>query len=143
MTVNDYNTFCAGLPHTTHVVQWGGAHVWKVAGKVFAVAGWSKHREQPAVTFKVSPAIYEMLSQLPGLRPAPYLASRGMTWIQWTGPETMDEATLRDYLAASHRLVAEGLPKRRRIELGLMPAPVPTRSNKETHTARKSRGAAP
>ncbi len=27
------------LPATTHVVQWGGAHVWKVGGKVFAVGG--------------------------------------------------------------------------------------------------------
>ncbi|MCR6659935.1 MAG: hypothetical protein NVV72_11555 [Asticcacaulis sp.] len=22
------------------VVQWGGAHVWKVGGKVFAIGGW-------------------------------------------------------------------------------------------------------
>ncbi|RUU07854.1 MmcQ/YjbR family DNA-binding protein, partial [Mesorhizobium sp. M6A.T.Ca.TU.002.02.2.1] len=28
MTLDDYNSFCASLPSTTHVVQWGGAHVW-------------------------------------------------------------------------------------------------------------------
>jgi predicted DNA-binding protein (MmcQ/YjbR family) len=33
MTCDDYNAFCASLPATTHVVQWGGSHVWKVGGK--------------------------------------------------------------------------------------------------------------
>jgi hypothetical protein len=32
MNLDDYNRFCQALPHTAHVVQWGGAHVWKVAG---------------------------------------------------------------------------------------------------------------
>ena len=37
MTRDEYNAFCASLPATTHVVQWGGADVWKVGGKVFAI----------------------------------------------------------------------------------------------------------
>ncbi|MEO9873698.1 MAG: MmcQ/YjbR family DNA-binding protein, partial [Anderseniella sp.] len=41
MTLEEYDTYCASLTATTHVVQWGGAHVWKVGGKVFAIAGWS------------------------------------------------------------------------------------------------------
>ena len=45
MTLAQYNACCAGLPHATHVVQWGGAPVWKVAGKVFASAGWSRRDE--------------------------------------------------------------------------------------------------
>ena len=35
---------------------------------------------------------FEMLKSEPGLRPAPYLASRGMLWIQRTGDESMDDA---------------------------------------------------
>ena len=123
MTLDNYNTCCAGLPHATHVVQWGGAHVWKVAGKVFAVAGWNTTSTDLAVTFKVSPTSFEMLRDLPGLRPAPYLAARGMTWIQCTSPATLSDAALGDYIAQSHRLVAAGLPKRRQIELGLMATP--------------------
>jgi len=42
MELDEYNAFCAALPATTTVVQWGGAHVWKVGGKMFAVAGWTK-----------------------------------------------------------------------------------------------------
>ena len=36
MTLDEYNAFCASLPAASHVVQWGGAHVCKVGGKVFA-----------------------------------------------------------------------------------------------------------
>jgi predicted DNA-binding protein (MmcQ/YjbR family) len=118
MTLDDYNACCASLPATTHVVQWGGAHVWKVGGKVFAVAGWSAGPAL-AVTFKCSPVAFDILKDLPGLRPAPYLASRGMKWIQRTGAESMDDAALADYLAESHRLVAAGLTRKARSALGL------------------------
>ena len=40
MTPAAFNAFCATLPQSTHVVQWGGADVWKVGGKVYAIAGW-------------------------------------------------------------------------------------------------------
>ena len=118
MTLDDYNAFCASLPATTHVVQWGGAHVWKVGGKVFAIAGWSDG-EVLAVTFKTSEMAFDILKDQPGCRPAPYLASRGMKWIQRQTGESMDDAALRDYLRESRRLVALGLTKKVRQELGL------------------------
>ncbi len=125
-TLDQYNTFCAALPHTAHVVQWGGAHVWKVggaSGKVFAIGGWAKGCDQLAVTFKVTPLSYELLKDLPGVRPAPYLASRGMSWVQRVSPESLDDAALCDYVATSHGLAAAGLTKRRQIELGLLAPP--------------------
>lgn len=118
MTLDDYNAFCATLSHTTHVVQWGGSHVWKVAGKLFAVAGWDDG-VVVGITFKTSDMSFDMLKDSPGCRPAPYLASRGMKWIQRTGPETLDDAALRDYLRESHRLVTLNLTRKVRAELGL------------------------
>lgn len=117
MILEHYNSFCASLPHTTHVVQWGGSHVWKVGGKLFAVAGWSDGAFV-AVTFKVSDIAFDILREQPGLRPAPYLASRGMKWIQRTSDETMDDDALRDYLRESHRIVASGLSRKVKVELG-------------------------
>ena len=76
VTYEGFNAFCRALPATTYVVQWGGSHVWKVGGKVFAIGGWQI--DEPSFTFKVSDIAYEMLKEQPGLRPAPYLASRGM-----------------------------------------------------------------
>ena len=117
MTAEDYNAFCASLPHTTHVVQWGDADVWKIGGKVFAIGGWSREA-LPYITFKVSPLAFEILKEQPGLRPAPYLATRGMKWIQRHTKESMDDATLKDYLRESYRIVGSGLPKKQRLELG-------------------------
>lgn len=119
MKLKSYNAFCKSLPHTMHVVQWGGADVWKVAGKVFAIARWQEDEGQLFVTFKCSAMSYDMLKEMPGCRPAPYLASRGMKWIQRTGAETLDDGALKDYIRESYRLVALGLPKKVRTELGI------------------------
>lgn len=121
MTLDEFNAFCASLPKGEHCVQWGGAHVWKVGGKVFAIAGWSTGGERPGVTFKCSPFSFELLGETAGCRPAPYLASRGMKWIQRISREGLGDEELKAYLAESHRLVALGLPKRVRRELGLEP----------------------
>ena len=127
MILEDYNRFCQSLAHTTYVVQWGGAHVWKIGGKVFAVGGWSNEEGTQGeagalgVTFTVSPLAFDILKEQPGLRPAPYLASRGMKWIQRTTDDTMSDTDLCDYLAESYRLVGEGLTKKLQRELGLLP----------------------
>lgn len=118
MDLAAYNAFCAALPATTHVVQWGGADVWKVGGKVFAI-GREEPGEELAVSFKCSPMSYEMLKDAPGLRPAPYLASRGMSWVQRFSDESMSDDDFRDYLRESHRLVTQGLTRKLRAQLGL------------------------
>ena len=123
MTLDDYNAFCGSLAYATHVVQWGGADVWKIDGKVFAVGGWQDEKAQAtktiAVSFKVSHLVYEVLKDQPGVRPAPYLASRGMIWLQRTGSQTINDAAFKDHLRESYRLVSLGLPKKRQAELGL------------------------
>jgi len=144
MSPDDFNTFCGSLPATTHVVQWGGADVWKVGGKMFAIGFFGQDYRhwidgRPAsgtppapngpspshghITFKVSPLSYEIMAEQPGLRPAPYLASRGMKWIQHYGKPGLADDALRDYLRESHRIIGEGLSKKKQIELGLIEAP--------------------
>jgi predicted DNA-binding protein (MmcQ/YjbR family) len=118
MTYAQYNAFCKLLKATTYVMQWGGSHVWKVGGKVFAIGGWDDG-EEPHITFKVSDIAYEVLKDQPGLRPAPYLASRGMKWIQHYARPGLSDRDLKDHLKASHRIVALGLSKKKRAALGL------------------------
>ena len=117
MTHEEFNEFCRALPATTYVVQWGGSHVWKVGGKVFAVGGGQDG--EPSFSFKVSDISFEMLSDQPGLRPAPYLASRGLKWIQHFARPGLPDSELKDYLRESHRIIALGLSKKKRTELGL------------------------
>lgn len=117
MTYDEFNASCRDLPATTYVNQWGGFHVWKVGGKVFAIGGWAD--EQAGFTFKVTEIAYEMLRDQAGLRPAPYFASRGMKWIQHYVKPGLTDADLKHYLRQSHRIVPRGLSKKKRRELGL------------------------
>ncbi len=117
MTLEEFNRLCAELPATTHVVQWGGADVWKVGGKVFVIGRMDAGI--PAFSFKVTPLAFELMRDQPGLRPAPYLASRGLKWIQHFAAPGLSSGEIALYVTESHRIVAQGLSRKTRHELGL------------------------
>lgn len=117
MTRDEFNAFCAALPATNHVVQWGNSDVWKVGPKVFAMCGWNDGKD--AFTFKVSDIAWEILPDMPGLRPAPYLASRGMKWIQHYEAPGLSDTELKAHLTASYDMVKAKLTKKLRTDLGL------------------------
>ena len=116
MSYEEFDAFCASLPAATFVQQWGGAHVWKVGGKVFAIGGWEV--DAPAFTFKATPLAFEMMKQAPGIRPAPYLASRGLSWLQRSSDVSLCDDELRGYLRKSHELVCAGLTRAARKHVG-------------------------
>src|ERR1700759_1778562 len=117
MNHDAFNAFCQTLPATTYVVQWGGSHVWKVGGKVFAIGGETDGA--PSFTFKAGEISYEVLKEQQGLRPAPYLASRGLKWIQVYAAPGLTDDELRGYIRLSYALVARNLSKKKRAELGI------------------------
>ena len=129
MSPDAFNNFCASLPHTHHVVQWGDADVWKVGApekgknKVFVVGGWRKQDDGESaycMSFHCSEIAFEFLKDTPGCRPAPYLASRGMTWIQRYNDQGISDKDLKDYIENSHRLMAAKLTKTLQRELGFL-----------------------
>ena len=122
MTLDEFNDYCGGLDHSTHVVQWGGAHVWKIGGKVYAIAGWSDDDDVLAVTFKCSDIAFEAMQDAEGVRPAPYLASRGMKWLQRTHEAAISDRELKNYIDDSYAIVGAGLTKKLQRELGLISA---------------------
>ncbi|MBL4767027.1 MAG: MmcQ/YjbR family DNA-binding protein [Rhodobacteraceae bacterium] len=117
MTRDEFNLFCGGMTATTHVVQWGNADVWKVGGKVFAISGWNKGAD--AFTFKVSEIAFEVLQDTPGVRPAPYMASRGLKWLQHYESPGLSDVELRRHIALSHDMIVAALTKKKRAELNL------------------------
>ncbi len=117
MTRDEFNRFCGGLTATTHVVQWGNSDVWKVGGKLFAVCGWNDGAD--AFTFKAGDIAFEVLGGEPGIRPAPYLASRGMKWLQVYEDGAMSDATLKEHIVMSYDMAVARLTKKLRAELGL------------------------
>ncbi len=112
-----FDAVCGRLPATTHVVQWGGASVWKVGGKIFAICSvWGKG-EGERISFKCGDLSYRVLSQQDGIAPAPYLARA--KWVQLQSDEAMTDADIEAYIAEAHRLIASKLTKAKRRELGL------------------------
>jgi predicted DNA-binding protein (MmcQ/YjbR family) len=113
MTRDEFNDFCSRLPGAHHVVQWRGSDVWKVGDKVFAICDRNDN-PMPGITFKTSEADYEELRELPGLRPAPYLASRGLKWIQQYDHTCLSDEQIRFCIEESYKIVASSLSPRKR-----------------------------
>ena len=63
MNLTQFDAYCGSLPATEMVVQWGGAHVWKVGGKIFAIcSGWGEG-DFPRFSFKCSDISYSQLTR--------------------------------------------------------------------------------
>ena len=69
-------------------------------------------------TFKCSKTSFAILSEVPGLRPAPYLASRGFLWMQRVDMRSFSDHDLKDYIRQSYAMILAALPKKTREALG-------------------------
>ncbi len=118
MKRDEFDEYCRNLKSTTHVVQWGGSSVWKVGGKIFAICSiWGEGREDK-ISFKCADMSFQILCELPGVIPAPYLA-RGK-WVQVTSGETLSDDDIKSYIEEAHAIIAAKLTKKLRAELGLV-----------------------
>ena len=108
-----FEPFVLALPASTLVHQWRDDSVAKVGGKIFALLD----RDPGEVWLKTSELAFDMLTQLPGVRPAPYFARA--SWVA-VGPATpLSESEVQLYIAEAHRLIAARLTRKVRAELGL------------------------
>ena len=119
MTKEEMDELAHSFAGVTYQQQWRGSHVWKVAGKVFVI-GVVQDGGDMAYTFKTSWQNFHFLLESEGYRPAPYLASRGMSWIQCTQSSAALDEALRYYVEQSYQLVTEKLPKKQQRALGLI-----------------------
>lgn len=117
MTRDEFDVYCGSLKATTHVVQWGGASVWKVGGKIFALCSHWGPVDRDCISFKCADHSYQLLCELPGVVPAPYLA-RGK-WVQVQTDETLTDEHIKSYIADAHAIIASKLTKKMQRELGL------------------------
>ena len=118
MTYDEFDAYCGSLSGTSLVIQWGNSRVWKVGAKVFAIGGWEKI-DEPAFTVKTSESDFYVLQDQQGFRPAPYMASRGMKWVQLYDPSQFADDELIALIQSSYQIVAKGLTKKQREELGV------------------------
>ena len=102
------------LPGVSFVDQWD-ARVAKVGGKVFCLL--SDHAPH-WIVFKCGEASFDILTALDGVEQAAYFAKR--QWVSVAQGAELSEADLAAYIARSHALVAAGLTKKLRVELGII-----------------------
>jgi predicted DNA-binding protein (MmcQ/YjbR family) len=92
--------------------QWN-SHVAKVGGKVFALIG----QESEDIVFKVTEMSFDMLTELEGVRQAPYFAKRA--WVRVSPEADLSAKDIEAYVAASYEMIASKLTRKARAELGL------------------------
>jgi predicted DNA-binding protein (MmcQ/YjbR family) len=104
---------CRSYPHVTESVQWGDNLVFKVAGKIFAIA--SLEPGDIWLSFKCDPEDYAAMVERPGIIPAPYLARAH--WVALETEDALSVAELKQGLRNSYDLVFARLPRKTREAL--------------------------
>src|ERR1700730_1069366 len=99
---------CLSFPKTTEQLQWGDDLLFKIAGKMFAVA--SLEPSKAVLSFKVTPENFAEFTERPGIIPAPYLARA--SWVALESHQAMDHAEAQLLLRNSYDLVLAKLPRR-------------------------------
>ena len=118
MSPEAFEAHCLSLPAVTLTIQWGGTSVFKVGGRIFAMANGLVERRASGFMFKVSDMAYELMIEAGIARPAPYLARA--KWVQLVDNDALPDAELAAYLDQAHALIAAKLTRAARRELGLV-----------------------
>ena len=94
-------------------VQWGNNLVFKVAGKIFAIAALEPGDRW--LSFKCSPEDYAELVERPEIVPAPYLARA--SWVALETQNALSAAETERLLRRAYDLVFQKLPKKAKAEV--------------------------
>jgi predicted DNA-binding protein (MmcQ/YjbR family) len=113
MDIDDLRRLCLAFPGATEQMQWGDHLLFKVRGKMFAIA--SLEPSEVWLSLKTSAESFPELTERPGIIPAPYLARA--KWIALESPTTVASPELATLLRTSYELVVMKLPKRDRDNL--------------------------
>jgi predicted DNA-binding protein (MmcQ/YjbR family) len=108
MDVDRLRRYCLSLPHTTEQIQWEDNLVFKVGGRMYAIAALEPG--PTCLSFKSSLEEFAELVEQPGVIPAPYLARAH--WVALTSREALPPGELERLLRHSHELVFSKLPRK-------------------------------
>jgi predicted DNA-binding protein (MmcQ/YjbR family) len=106
MNIDQLRQLCLAFPGVTEQVQWEDDLLFKVGGKMFAVAPLEPARLW--LTLKADPEEFLDLTERPGVVPAPYLARA--KWISIETPDTLPQSEVAALLRKSYDLVVANLP---------------------------------
>lgn len=115
MDIEQLREFALSLPQATEDVKWGADLCFCIAGKMFCVTGLSGAF---GASFKVKDEEFEEISSRKGIEPAPYVAR--YKWVYINKPDVLTDEQWKHYVRQSYELVRDKLPKKVKVELGLV-----------------------
>ena len=136
MDIDELRKICLSFPGATEQIQWGDALLFKVGGKMFAVASLEPARVW--LSLKASPENFAELIERPNIIPAPYLARA--KWIGLESREALPRTELAELLRAGYELIVAKLPRKVRETLagGKTGAALSAKSTRRRQTGKTS-----
>jgi predicted DNA-binding protein (MmcQ/YjbR family) len=113
MTLDSLRSLCTSLPHVTEDIKWGNDLCFSIGGKMFCVTGMSIPL---MISLKVKDEEFDELSNLPGIKPAPYVAR--YKWILIEDERVFSKPKWEFYIRQSYALVKSKLSKKILTQLG-------------------------
>ena len=114
MTTEALQQFCLSLPATSEEVKWEHNLCFMVDKKIFCLTDIVY---EFGIAFKCSEEDFAELLERDGIIQAPHMARN--KWIKVVRPDALTKDDWKEYIQKSYNLVAAGLSKKRRAELGL------------------------
>ena len=114
MDIESVRKFCLSFPHVTEDVQWQSDLLFRIGGKMFAVAALdpsSSHR----LSFKCTPEMFAELTEREAIVPAPYVAR--YHWVALERFDALPDRELQNLLKNAYELVREKLPNKIKKQL--------------------------
>lgn len=113
MDIESLRRFCLSLPHATEGVQWDNDLLFRVGGKMFAVA--SLDVTPTRVSFKCTPETFAELIEQEDITPAAYMARNH--WVTLHRLDALDEGETQRLIRESYGMVWAKLTKKLQKEL--------------------------
>ena len=118
MTLERFRQLCLQHPGATEQIQWGADAVFKVGGRMFAVActDFAQYPDANVCSFKCDDEGFAELCEREGVIPAPYLARA--KWVALADWSALSDREIGARVAAAYAIVRAGLTKKLQATLG-------------------------
>ena len=108
MDIESIRAYCLSLPQATEGIQWDNDLLFRIGGKIFAVA--SLEISPTRITFKCTPEKFDELIEVDGIIPAPYMARN--KWVTLERLDALSDAEIKRLVRNSYDMIFAKLPKK-------------------------------
>lgn len=113
MTLDRVRKLCLAFPAATERIQWDNDLVFKVGGRMFAVA--ATEPVDHVLSFKCTDEGFSELIEQDAIVPAPYMARA--KWVTLQRYDALSDREIKDRIAESYRLVFAKLTKKEQARI--------------------------